>query len=269
MLHVKEHAAVPATDIYADLTELTHSVASKLLSTLRSTVEDEGFAHVALTGGGPGIGVLKAVAEHLASEEGSRTAPDWSRVHIWWGDERLLPGGESDRNDQQAREALLDALVAHHGLPEENIHAMPTSEDAANPEAGAEMYAQQLQAHAPAGGSNGLALPKLAVHLLGVGPDGHINSLFPHKDALHVTGQAVTSEDDAPAELGPPMRVTLTFDAIHSAERVWLVTAGDSKAEAVSKAFDEDTPVEEIPSKNARGIGETVWHLDRAAASRL
>ncbi|GAB3844081.1 6-phosphogluconolactonase [Nesterenkonia populi] len=269
MVEVNQSTAAPVTEVYPDLPTLTKAVADKLLSTLKRTVEEDGEAHVALTGGGPGIGVLKAAAELVTSGEASGFEPAWANVHIWWGDERLLPEDDAERNDKQAHDALLNLLVADYGLPEENIHPMPTSEDAATPEAGAEMYAEELKAHGPAGGGDGLSLPQLTVHLLGVGPDGHINSLFPGKQALQVSGQPVTSENSAPAELGPPMRVSLTFDAVHTARRVWLITAGESKAEAVSKAFAEETPVEEIPSKNARGAAETIWHIDQAAAAQL
>ena len=124
------------------------------------------------------------------------------------------------------------------------------------------MYKRQAE-----GSRSGLALPRFAVILLGVGPDGHIASLFPGKESLGVTGRTTVGEEDSPKP--PPPRVSLTFDAIHTAERVWTVVTGQDKAEAAKLALQEDTSVEEIPAKNARGAAETVWHLDEAAASQL
>ncbi|MDZ5078009.1 6-phosphogluconolactonase [Nesterenkonia sp. HG001] len=258
-------AAEPRTELFEDKDSLCRAVAERLVALLRRTVEEEGAAHVVLTGGGAGIGTLAAAAELFRS--GAAEGLDLAAVHFWWGDERLLPAGDPERNAQQADEALLDLLVAAYGLPVENIHRMPSSAEAETPAAGAEIYAAQLAAHAPHDSPAGLALPRFAAILLGVGPDGHIASLFPGKASLAVTGRSTVGEEDSPKP--PPPRVSLTFDAIHSAHRVWTVVTGEDKADAAKKAFQVGTPVEEIPAKNARGAAETVWHLDRAAASKL
>lgn len=251
----------PRTEIFADKDALCASVAERLVALLRSTVAADGDAHVALTGGGAGIGTLAAVSDLLHGD--ASAAPDWRAVHIWWGDERLLPADDAERNARQAREALLDELVRDHGLPEANIHPMAATEQTDSPDEGAERYAAELAAHAPAGAT----LPNLAVVLLGVGPDGHVASLFPGRDALAATGRSTVGEHDSPKP--PPARISLTFEAIRSARRVWTVVAGADKAEAVGRAFEDATPVAEIPAKNARGAEETVWHVDAAAAAHL
>lgn len=253
-------------EVFDTVDAVAEHMAGKLFAVLGDTVEAEGIAHVSLTGGGAGIKTLRAAAD--LARRGARL-PDFSAVHLWWGDERLLPTGDPDRNETQAREALLDLLVAEHGLPEGNIHPMPCSEDAANPEAGAQMYARDLEEFAPAAEVHGMAMPALTVMLLGVGPDGHINSLFPGKASLDVRGQTTTGEEDAPAQLGPPLRVTMTFDAVHSAHRVWMGVAGQDKAAAVAQALSADAELAEVPAAGARGAEETVWHLDRAAAAHL
>lgn len=266
-IQISTETAEPQIEIFDDAHALAEGVAAKLLRVLHETVEAEGAAHVSLTGGGAGIKTLRAVADRV--QDDAAAVPEWSAVHFWWGDERLLPTGDSDRNETQAREALLDQLVRDYGLPEQNIHPMPSSEDAAHPEAGAQMYARELEQFAPPEGINGLAVPPLAVMLLGVGPDGHINSLFPGKDSLRVTGQSTTGEEEAPEQLGPPLRVTLTFDAVHAARRVWAGVAGSDKAEAAAAALSPDPDVAQVPAADARGAAETIWHLDRAAASKL
>lgn len=264
-IEVNPHTAEPATEVFPDREALAGTVAGRLLQVLRQTVEADGIAHAALTGGGAGIAVLETAAQLLRS--GQAEAPDWSGVHLWWGDERLLPVGDPERNATQAFDALVDQLITEQGLPERNVHPMPTSEDAADPQAGAEMYAEELHLCAEGDERDGLAVPKFAVILLGVGPDGHIASLFPGKASLQVADRSTVGEEDSPKP--PPPRVSLTFAAIHTAERVWTVVAGEDKAEAAAKALDPATPVERIPAKNARGLRETVWHLDEAAASQL
>lgn len=257
--------AAPRTEIYADKDQLVTVVAERLLAVLVDAARQHGDAHAVLTGGSAGIAVLSRVAE-LVAKPGVETPP-WSKVHFWWGDERLLPSDDPERNAQQAHEALLDHLLIQHGLPEANVHRMATSEEAEAPPIGAEMYASELAGHTVEGGRNGLALPRFDVLLLGVGPDGHVASLFPGKDSLHVTEQTTTSEDQSPK---PPLqRITLTFPAIHTAERVWMVVAGADKAEAASKALAPGTELTEIPAVNARGARETIWHLDQAAATKL
>ncbi|WP_010525057.1 6-phosphogluconolactonase [Nesterenkonia sp. F] len=261
MIQVDTDLPAPRIEIFADKDALCASVAERLVELLRSTVEADGVAHVALTGGGAGIGTLAAVSELLRGD--ASAAPDWRAVHFWWGDERLLPAGDAERNAQQAHEALLEELIREHGLPEANVHPMAAAEQTGSPDEGAERYAAELASHAAAGA----ALPEFAVVLLGVGPDGHVASLFPGRDALATTGRSTVGEHDSPKP--PPARISLTFDAIHSARRVWTVVAGADKAEAVGRAFEEATPVEEIPAKKARGAEETIWHVDAAAAERL
>lgn len=274
---------------FADRDAMCEAVARELLAVLTEAVETHGSAHAVLTGGGAGIGILDAaarlvdternsgrntgqLAEHAAEHTaGQAPVPEWSQVHFWWGDERLLAGGEAERNDEQADAALLRRLVAEHGLPEENIHRMPSTELAVSPAQGAEAYSADLAAFADDEEDDEqrarLLLPRFDVLLLGVGPDGHVASLFPGRDSLTVSGVCCVGESDSPKP--PPSRVSLTFDAISTAERVWMVVAGQDKAVAVARAFTDGTAVEEIPAVGALGRAETVWHIDQAAGSAL
>lgn len=259
----------PQVRTSADRPAVARLVARQLIRALRETVEAEGIAHVSLTGGGAGIATLEAVAGLVRHSPSA--CPEWSRVHFWWGDERLLPDRDAQRNEVQARDALLDALVAEGELPEQNIHPMPNAEQAADPATGAAIYAQALQRHAPPGGIRSphgqLEMPPLAVMLLGMGPDGHINSLFPGKDSLEVTGRPTTGEPDSPKP--PPLRVTMTFDAVKTARRVWLVVTGEDKADAAARALAPGADPRQYPAADARGLQQTIWYLDQAAASRL
>src|SRR4051812_14409175 len=133
----------------------------------------QGTASVVLTGGGVGIAVL----EHVAglAEEPIRETVDWEEVDVWWGDERYVPADSDERNEKQARAALL----ARVGAPEHRIHAMPPADgDVRTPEDGAAWYAEQLAAAAGDGG-----VPRFDVLLLGMGPEGHTASIFPDSPA--------------------------------------------------------------------------------------
>ncbi|MFD2024333.1 6-phosphogluconolactonase [Promicromonospora aerolata] len=245
--------------VHPDKQVLAQAAAARLLTRVLDVQSVRSPVHVVLTGGSVGIATLAAVA-------GSPLVPavDWSSVHLWWGDERFLPDGDPDRNETQARTALLDGLVAEHGLPEANVHPMPGPTSVATPEEGAAAYAALLRAHA--GGQDdepeGLAVPAFDVLLLGMGPDGHVASLFPGHDGLAAQG-ATTGVHGSPKP--PPERVSLTFDAIRSAREVWIVAAGAEKAEQVAAAL-ADGPVTEVPAAGAVGQARTLWLLDAEAA---
>ncbi|OPE45535.1 6-phosphogluconolactonase, partial [Mycolicibacterium diernhoferi] len=104
------------------------------------------------------------------------------------------------------------------------------------------------------------------VHLLGMGGEGHVNSLFPDTDAVRESERLVVAVTDSPKP--PPRRITLTLPAVRRAREVWLVVAGAEKADAVAAAIGGADPVD-IPAAGAVGREATVWLLDQAAASKL
>jgi 6-phosphogluconolactonase len=236
---------------------LAQAAAARLVTRVLDVQSVRSPVHVVLTGGSVGIATLAAVAASPLVP-----AVDWSGVHLWWGDERFLPDGDPDRNETQAREAMLDALVAEHGLPEANVHPMPGPTSVATPEEGAAAYAALLAEHAGTQGPDAVAVPAFDVLLLGMGPDGHVASLFPGHDGLAAPG-TTTGVHGSPKP--PPERVSLTFDAIRSAREVWIVAAGAEKAERVAAAL-AGGPVTEVPAAGAVGQARTLWLLDAEAA---
>jgi 6-phosphogluconolactonase len=218
-----------------------------------SVVQFRGRASIVLTGGGTGIGMLSQLASL-----GDRI--DWSKVHLFFGDERYVPADDDDRNDKQAREALLD----HIDIPQANVHAMPASdgEFGDDIDAAALAYEQVLAANA----APGETAPAFDVHLLGMGPEGHVNSLFPHTAAVRETTRLVVGVTDSPKP--PPRRITLTLPAIQRSREVWLVASGEGKADAVAAAINGADPVD-VPAAGAVGRDATVWLLDEAAAAKL
>jgi 6-phosphogluconolactonase len=230
---------------------LAQAVAARLVVALLDAQARRGAASVVLTGGRIAAGVYRAVRELPA-----RDAVDWSRVDVWWGDERFLPTGHPDRNETQARAALLDALP----LPPERIHPMPSSDgpDGADPEAAAARYAAELAAAAPPA-----PLPRFDVLMLGVGEDGHVASVFPGHPEGRAAGPVVAVRDSPKP---PPTRLTLTLPTIGTADEVWLVAAGADKAPAVRAALDAAGPAP-LPAAEVCGVRATRWLLDRAAAA--
>lgn len=237
--------------VHPDAAVLAEAVASRLVTRLLDAQSLHRPVHLVLTGGTVGIASLTALAHHPA-----RDAVDWSGVHVWWGDERFLVSGDPDRNETQARAALLDHLDQ---LPAENVHAMPPADVVATPEESATAYAASLAEHAPAGAE----VPAFDVLLLGMGPDGHVASLFPGHPGLDVVGVAAAGVHGSPKP--PPERVTLTFETIARARQVWVVAAGAEKAPAVAAALG-GAPAHEIPAAGVAGTERTLWLVDVAAA---
>jgi 6-phosphogluconolactonase len=183
-----------------------------------------------------------------AYERAAAIAPDWSRVDVWWGDERCVPPDDENSNFAMAKRALLDRLER----PPLAVHRI---EGELGKEAAADTYEQEL-------GSTALDLL-----LLGIGADGHTASLFPGKPALEVTDRRVVGSQPG---LEPWVdRVTLTLPTLRAAEEILFVVSGDAKADAVRRAFASE-PSRDTPSSLVRAeSGRTTAILDRAAAAAI
>jgi 6-phosphogluconolactonase len=240
--------------VHRDAGLLAAAAAARLVTGLVDAVAARGVAHVVLTGGGVGIATLQALALSPA-----RDALDWRHLHVWWGDERFLPAGHRDRNETQARAALLDQVP----LDPARVHPMPAEggEFGSDVDAAAAAYAEQLQAVCEPENRDGV--PPFDILLLGVGPDAHVASLFPERPELYETERRVVAVRGAPKP--PPTRITLTMPAIQSAQSVWLLAAGADKAAAVSMAL-RPAGMMAVPAAAAHGRRATLWLLDRAAA---
>ena len=228
--------------------ELASLVADRCLALLQERAGS--VSHICLTGGSMGGAVLRAVAALPASE-----GIDWDGVHFWWGDERFVAQADADRNAVQSREALLD----HIPVPAANVHEIAASDAGLSLDEAAAAYAAELARF----GTPNQAWPSFTVCFLGVGPDAHIASLFPGRAEVHASDAAALPVRDSPKP--PPERVTLTRPVLGSAERVWLVLTGADKAEALRSAL-AGAPIDEAPAAGVRGMGETVFFADEAAA---
>ena len=226
-------------DAQAVATSAAEAFVNKVLELLIN--KDE--IHVSLTGGTVGILTLKMISEHARVSE-----IDWDRVNIWWGDERFVDSDSEDRNANQAAEALLDKVDATR------LHEFPAADEGLSLDDAAQEFADHVD----------LVKPHFDLTLLGMGPDGHICSLFPGK-AIPAAGVQIIAEHDSPKP--PPQRLSFTYEAVNASDEVWFLIAGGDKADAVEVAFG-DTP-EALPVGRIRAAGKTVWYVDSAAGAKV
>lgn len=240
--------------VFADSDALVQATGTRLVDVIKAAISARGQALIVLTGGGNGIALLR----YLAGPDADQI--DWSKVHLFWGDDRYVPDDDDERNEKQAREALLD----HVAIPASQVHPMAASngEFGADIDAAAVAYEQVLAANAAPGDP----APSFDVHLLGMGPEGHINSLFPDTPAVRETTRMVVAVTDSPKP--PPQRITLTLPAIQRSRQVWMLVAGAGKADAVAAALAGADPVS-LPAAGAIGLDSTLWLLDQDAAGKL
>jgi 6-phosphogluconolactonase len=245
--------APPSVVVHRDATTLARAVAARMVTTLVDAQAARGSASLVLTGGGIGTRVLAELDAIPA-----RDAIDWRRLDVWWGDERFLPAGDPERNETGARKALLDAV----DVDPARVHPFPAAGDL-EPEAAAERYAADLAAasrpedHGP--------VPTFDLLLLGIGPEGHVASIFPESPAVYEERMVVAVRGSPKP---PPTRLSLTLPAIGAAREVWILASGEEKATAVRLALSGAGPVQ-VPAAGARGRSATRYLLDRAAAAAL
>ncbi|QIS20742.1 6-phosphogluconolactonase [Nocardia terpenica] len=239
----------PVVEVHSGTDDLVAAAAALFVAAVTRAQAERGSASVVLTGGGTGIGLLEVVRE-------SAGGIDWSRVDVFWGDERFVPAGDAERNELQARRALLD----HVPVDPSRVHPVAASDgEYPDPIEAAAEYSAAVHAHLAEHGAFDL-------HLLGMGGEGHVNSLFPHTDAVREEHELVVAVTDSPKP--PPVRVTLTLPAVRRARHVALVVGGEAKADAVAAAL-AGVSAAEIPAAGARGTETTTWLLDEPAATKL
>jgi 6-phosphogluconolactonase len=241
---------VPRVEVHDSAEELATTVAGALLRVLTVRQAAGAVPDIGLTGGT----IADKIHRELA-RLGPDSDVDWTRVSFYWGDERFVAPDSDDRNARQAREAFLDAI----GVDPERVHEVPSTADAASVDDAATAYADTVRSAGHGG---------FDVLMLGVGPDGHVASLFPGFPQLDVDDAIAVGVTGSPKP--PPERVTLTFPALNRSDEVWFVVSGTDKAEAVGRALGAEPPgVHEVPATGVRGRLQTIWFLDRDAASQV
>lgn len=220
--------------------ELVEQAAARIAGLVRDAVAARGRCSLALAGGD----TPRPVYERLA-RMGEAEVP-WSRLHLYFGDERCVPPDDTDSNFRMVREALLDRAP----IDAAQVHRMAGELD---PEVAAQDYERELP-------------DRLDVVLLGVGSDGHTASLFPGSPALATPHQGGRRVLAVTGSKPPPRRLTLSPRALDEARALLVLAAGADKAEAVAQALEGPWAPTTTPAQLARR-GE--WIVDRAAAAKL
>jgi 6-phosphogluconolactonase len=233
----------------ADGDALADAVAAALIERLAEVQAEGRVPSVALTGGTIADRIHRAVATSIDGLD-----VDWSEVDFYFGDERYVDSWSEDRNALAARRDLLD----HVGADPARVHEMPASDSGLTLEEAAAAYADTVHA-------NGTG--EFDVVMLGMGPDGHVASLFPGHPALDVEDRIAVAVSGSPKP--PAERLSLTFPALNRTRAVWFVVSGEGKAETVARARRSGADRHDVPAAGVVGREETIWWLDAGAASAL
>ncbi len=236
----------PTVRIFKDTDELNRAAAEIFIELAAQAIRERGQFLVAFSGGSTPTVLYRLLA---------RESVDWTRVHVFWGDERLVPPDDPQSNYGQAHKALLK----HVPIPTENVHRVVSEME---PAAAAMDYALTLKRFA----SPPLDWPRFDLVLLGMGEDGHTASLFPGS-SVDMTEPviAVTAHyQGRPAE-----RVTLTPLVFNSAREIMFLVAGAGKAVTLSHVLNDISPVQ-YPAQRIRPTdGKVTWMVDDAAGQKI
>lgn len=247
---------VPRVHEYPTKDLVAEAAAARLLLLLADEAPDREAVHLSITGGSLGTKIWSEVAASPLTE-----AVPWHKVHIWWSDERFLPAGDPERNAQQT----FDAFFGAGPIPRENIHVIGSASDVDHRDEAAAAYAEELRNLADPGDAS----PRFMVSLLGMGPDGHLASLFPGREEILSAVDGVVGIQDSPKP--PPERVTMTLPMINRSERIWFLVSGSDKRDAfrrVTSQMDGEISPEALqatPAAGARGESETLYLVSRNA----
>lgn len=220
--------------LYSDAAELSEEVTFQILAAIEKGLKLKNKFHLVLTGGTLGAQISNALVKEFNADTDA-----FDGLHIWWSDERFVPVDSSERNSLPFNKTLLNKkIVVHQGL---------ASDDAENVDEAVADYALALEN------------VEIDLNILGLGPDGHVASLFPGVADIEDSRTifAITESPKLPA-----VRISFTMKTINSAEEVWLVAAGASKAEAVTKVVEADLS---IPASHVRGKSHTRLIVDTEA----
>ncbi len=237
--------------IYPDTSTLSREAAQYIVRLANESIVTRGCFSIALSGGS----TPKTLYGLLATEP-YRSQLDWSSIELFWSDERCVPPDNADSNYAMANEALLSKIP----IPPNHIHRMPA--DKADRDAASQEYTLEIQR---VFGTNGI--PSFDLLQLGMGPDGHTASLFPHQPSLREQQRLVMP---VIVPKPPPPRLTFTPPLLNAARNILFLVTGSDKAEAVHAVLEGDYQPEVYPTQIVRPPnGEITWMLDTNAATKL
>jgi 6-phosphogluconolactonase len=229
-----------------DVAQVAQEAATRIARALRNAVAKNGRAAMALSGGN----TPRDAYARLARESGL----DWTKVHVFWVDERAVAATDDRSNYRWARATLLDPT----GIAADRVHRMPA--DAPDAEAAARDYERTIRAHVELDGDG---VPAFDALVLGIGEDGHTASLFPGEPTVDVTDRLVAA---VPARGAREARLTLTPRTIEHARNLFILAVGAGKRAALERVWAAQGNVHETPARVVRGCrGAVTWLIDKAA----
>jgi 6-phosphogluconolactonase len=238
---------MPELHVFATLHALSLAAADAVAAAITSAVRSRGRCSIALSGGETPRPLYDALATRF------RTQIPWEHVHVFWGDERLVPPGDVRRNDLMAREMLLSRVPC----PDHQIHPMATRVQQ-SPDEAARDYEETMRQHFDDG------RPRFDLVLLGMGAEGHIASLFPNSPALDEERRWVCAVE-VPAD--PSSRLTLTLPVLQQAANAYFLVSGASKSRALHAVFEKTADPKTLPAAAVRPVdGKVIWWADTPAA---
>ncbi|WP_263785246.1 6-phosphogluconolactonase [Salinibacter grassmerensis] len=232
---------------FPDLEALSRAAAQDLTADIRETLRSQDRYALALAGGS----TPRRLYELLAAE--AEAPLPWSQIHLFWGDERVVPLDHPDSNARMATDALIDAVP----IPADQVHPMPTHLD--SPDAAATAYTETLRRHFPDRSTT------FDTILLGLGGDGHTASLFPETGTPE---QRRADEEWVRPVTAPPRheisrRLTCTLPVLNGARRAVFLVAGEGKEDALTRVLDRDDS--SLPAAQVRPRATLLWYVDAAA----
>ena len=233
-------------EVLSDKTSLIARTQELVLTKIKAAIARQDRASIVLAGGS----TPKPLYESLATQD-----LPWSKIHIFWGDERYVPADHPESNQLMARQAWLDKVA----IPQDNIHPIPT--DGNSPEEDAATYEKELREFF---GVSSSEFPSFDLILLGIGDDGHTASLFPHTPILKETEKAIAVGNKS----GQP-RLSFTAPLINQANCVLFLVAGANKTDALTHILQEDADNLAYPARLILPQGELWWLLDESASKTL
>ena len=235
---------------FSNTEQLTYAAADYIANVAQESIASHGHFTLALSGGS----TPKKLYGLLATEP-YRSQIDWEKVQIFWSDERCVPPDDTESNYHLAQEVMLSKLP----LSPNQIHRMPADE--ADRNAASEKYSQEMQ------NVFGEVLPHFDLIQLGMGPEGHTASLFPHQPSLHEKQRQVIP---VIVPKPPPPRLTFTPLILNAARHILFLVTGTEKADAVQAVLQGDYQPDEYPAQIVQPPqGEVTWMLDNPAAAKL
>ena len=237
--------------IYPDIDTLSQEAAQYIVRLANQSIVTHGRFTIALSGGS----TPKKLYGLLGSEP-FRSQIDWAQVEIFWGDERCVSPDDPESNYAMAQQVLLSKIP----IPNNRIHRMPA--DQSDREAASQAYTEEMRRTF---GTDGI--PAFDLIQLGMGPEGHTASLFPHQPSLHEQ-QRLVMPVSVPKP--PPDRLTFTPPLLNAAHNILFLVTGSEKSDAIHTVLEGDYNPDEYPAQIVQPEhGEVVWILDKEAAAKI